>query len=1100
MTNLNLFLFYFLIFSIVFQFSLADEIDPDKSYSQNYENIIKEINLTLSINKQKSKTSGYYLHFKTIPLNPKNPDFQQIIYSSLKERPSTRDTYNYSFRYSTYANLAVFAPNDTDTIYLTIKCLKYPCSFNFEAMMEKNCINLTLDGTHDYYFYNSNSLGKEKLNKINFTFPFFDSTNNKNIDIAVINPGDIEGDFVKLSYAWEPTKDSEGPIYIPIKERTKFEKGIILSINGKMEQANYFLEIESSENQFITLSIKISYNKTVDYYESEIIPNTVGKCSSLTFNSEINECFKINQDYINNFLNDNQQTNFLFASIEFFTLPKMVSLNYSNNIIDIKNENKYLNVILKKEDKGYPQVCFNTKDTIFNIEISHLYQNMENIDIYSPIFSGSYNQKTLMADSLGVYTHNSDIHFVQKISFYLKPLKGKPEMYILQCDDYPNCPNKINDLKKVNADKAEDFGNFQFYSKKYDKKTKDLSPYGYSQNLLYVYCPSNTENEYCQFEILIYSDLDEIVLEENKDFNTVTTKDDELMFKIVFKKGHDKFKDISFCVNVEEKDFEFNTFEDINSTIIEQVYIYNMVCYKYILDEQKINNLDDNDIEIIFNIISNKDLNYTLKSLKNIISNEKEIGDIIKDEQFFFPCELNYLIGNTTSDLLFNIFLNDKNQIFNFDNIEINAIILNETYLKQLQEGNEISILDGAKIEKLDQATRTAVLYIKKEEIKDIIGEDKENKYYLHFVIINNGQKNNQELTAKMFLLEKQMDEQYILEKDNFLYDKLTFDNSSMINLYHIKMENNPILEIKFTSNYPIESGFLVYFIDYHNDTNIDIHYLERNQKNFIMEEIGQMYNLSLDNEASNLDITFAVVSNLEIDNIDNISISDINYMFKYNIYSNMDESNRRIPYIFKENYTLTEKDNKSIFEFYPVKKNRTPLNNEIYIRQVLEKDLIANESISTFAKIESEYEMIEGNKSESNETIKITVPRITEENCSFSILIDIPNENEKFVISNKVDPDIEPSHNDTDTPSSGNNTDTPPDTSNQPSQPDNTSEDDYLVLKIVIPIVSVILVIGIVFLILYIRKKRGAELKQSILKTSFQEGDSNERALITTD
>ena len=133
---------------------------------------------------------------------------------------------------------------------------------------------------------------------------------------------------------------------------------------------------------------------------------------------------------------------------------------------------------------------------------------------------------------------------------------------------------------------------------------------------------------------------------------------------------------------------------------------------------------------------------------------------------------------------------------------------------------------------------------------------------------------------------------------------------------------------------------------------------------------------------------------------------------------------------------------------------------------------------------------MIQGTKSESNGKIRIEVPQITEENCSFSILVDIPNENEKFVISNKVDIEVVP-------------TDIPSDNITDTQSPDNTSDntsddnDDSLILKIVIPIACVILVIGIVFLILYIRKRRGSELKQSILKTSFNEGDSKEQALM---
>ena len=1233
MSNLNKFLFSYIIFSIILQYALTDEIPQigvDTPYTSTFQSIDKEAYLSAKINKPVNNNSTLYLQFRTSPLTQNSLDAQQIIYSSEKEKPSTKDTDEYSFRYYTNADLAVFAPSDTDTIYLTIKCLKYPCSFNFDAKMIENYINLTLVGTHDdFYFYSSNSLGKEKLNKINFTFPVWDK---KNLDIAVNNPGDLEGDFITLSYAFLPQEGEIVPIHVPIEERTKFEKGIIFSINEGRPRSDYFLEIESSENQFITLSIKTFYNKSNNYYESEIIPNTNAKYSKLAFESNINECFEINKDYINNFLNNNQQTSFLFSSIEFLSLPINVYLNYSNTKKYIQNSkiNNYLNVIIQKENNEYPKICFEKErsnlESAFSIEISHLYSNMENIDIYSPIFSGFYNQKTLMADSLGVYTHNSDIHFVQKISFYLKPLKGKPEIYIYQCDDYPNCPNKIDDLKKANPDKAQDFGNFQFYSKQFDRKAKDLSPYGYSQNLLYVYCPSNTEDGYCQFEILIYSDLDEIVLEENKDFNAMTTKDDELRFKIVFKKGHDKLKDINFCLNADEKDIEFNTFEDINNCTIAQLYIDNKICYKYIPDEQKLNNLNNNDIEIIFNIKSKSDMNYTLENFLVKQIDTKGIGEIISEPEFSFPYELNYLINNTNSDLLFNIFLNDVNQTFNFDNIEIGVMILNDTYLTYLQKKGEISILDRAKKEKLEQATRTAVLYIKKEEIKDIIGEDIENKYYLHFVFINNDQTINQELTAKMFLLEKQIDEQYVLDNNIFINNRITFDNSNIINLYHLKMENNTILGIKFSSNYQIDDKFSVYLIDYHADIKIDIDYLENNKKNFIIEQIGQMYTLFLDNNNSNLDITFAVVSKLVKDNI---GISNINYMFKYNIYSNEDEYHRKTNYIFNENFTLTEEEeDKTIFEFDSITKNGTQLNNEIYIRKILEKDLLPNESISTFAKIESKYEMIEGTKYDSNGKIRIEVPKIIEENCSFSILVDIPNENEKFVISNKIENDTKPIPSPTDIPSEeateeesnseeitegesnpeenakeesnyeettkeessseetneeeshseeitkeeeshpeentkeeesnseentkeeeshleentkeeshpegtaeeesnpeentkeeshpegtdeeesnpeenndgGDNTDNTTDDShpsNDTSDDKSPPDDDSLILKIVIPIAAVILVLGIVFLILYLKKRKGGELKQKILKTSFQEGENNEESLI---
>ena len=150
-----------------------------------------------------------------------------------------------------------------------------------------------------------------------------------------------------------------------------------------------------------------------------------------------------------------------------------------------------------------------------------------------------------------------------------------------------------------------------------------------------------------------------------------------------------------------------------------------------------------------------------------------------------------------------------------------------------------------------------------------------------------------------------------------------------------------------------------------------------------------------------------------------------------------------------------------SIFEFDSIKKNTNQLNTEIYIRKILKDNLLANESISTFAKIESKYEIIRGNKNETNGKIRITIPKISTENYIFSILVDVPDENEKFVISNIFVDDTKPTPIDSDTTDNRG-------TGNKDEQSNESDGDNSLILKIVIPIVSVILVIGIVFLILF--------------------------------
>ena len=118
--------------------------------------------------------------------------------------------------------------------------------------------------------------------------------------------------------------------------------------------------------------------------------------------------------------------------------------------------------------------------------------------------------------------------------------------------------------------------------------------------------------------------------------------------------------------------------------------------------------------------------------------------------------------------------MNSKNQDLKFDNIRIGAILLNMIDLtKILKEGSD-NILNGSIIENIDPATRSVSLVIKKDYIKKIIGGDSTNKYYLYIAIENNDKISNDNIkaNAKMFLLEKQQNNYYIVEKSNFITDR----------------------------------------------------------------------------------------------------------------------------------------------------------------------------------------------------------------------------------------------------------------------------------------------------------------------------------------
>ena len=175
-----------------------------------------------------------------------------------------------------------------------------------------------------------------------------------------------------------------------------------------------------------------------------------------------------------------------------------------------------------------------------------------------------------------------------------------------------------------------------------------------------------------------------------------------------------------------------------------------------------------------------------------------------------------------------------------------------------------------------------------------------------------------------MFLLEKQQNNYYIVEKSNFITDNLFLDNPNILNAYQFKMENNAILEIKFSSNYQIDDKFSFYIAEYKNK-NIDLKFLEENKKEFEMNSIGQMSTILYKNsQPTDANMIFAVVSKMEKDEID---LNKINYIFKYDLYNSIEKYNNKPKYDFNQNYTLTKIENGHVFEFDTIKKDNEILN-----------------------------------------------------------------------------------------------------------------------------------------------------------------------------
>ena len=1065
-----------------------NEIDVPKYIVFNNTEKEKYISFNLEFVNISSLIDSSYIHFSTfsnLPLNLADKNGQQIIYSSTEECPSTSNAERYSFKYLKNTDLFINFPNATK-IYLTIKCFKYPCSFNLKTQIEKDYAHLNIYDTTPYSY--SYFASEQITNTMKFKIPssLYNSYPNYAkhlLTISVSNPNDP--DYTKLYLNnGNNTEELKMDSY---KTRTNMIFSLIEenNINELSDNIFYVLEIESMENQFISISIKPSIYFINEYkLNSEIMPNSHPQYSFLNLNSEDKtkeECYKINEQYISDNLDNINENDLLYASIDYFTSPSNIYLKYKKEEIQLSQSS--MNLILQKESGAYPEICFYLKDNndinegVFKLEMSHLSNNNENYDVFNPLLTGFFHKKMLNKNGLSFFTYNSDVHYYDKITYYLKPLKGNPEIFIDHCEDYPNCNKDISQLKNDNkVIKPKIINNiYSFYSYTYyTNRAKDLSPYYPKQNLLYAYCPE-TEKEYCQFEILIYSNLDEIVLSHNSEFYSNLKKDELDLYKIHLPKGNDEIKKIQIFLHSNEN-VELIS-ENMNNITIKKDKYAGTEIYEYIPD--KLYYIHKNDFDILFSIKANNDAHYYIKYL--IVNNKDEEDNENTDcfmgkmglinETKYKSLKMYYPLPNKKennkpifNDFVFNFYLKYKNSINTnntalFDEFEIkSSIITNKNFISLVKTQNNEDFNQLSLNTKLfDLSTKSVIISIKKEDLENTwINNNKDDEELLLFIELNKNKNYNNysDLYGKFFLVYKNNTE-FIIPTNNYISDQLYIDKNSF-NLYHLQSEGegNNIFQIEFSSNYALENKvFEVLFIDYDNITNIKPENFKNTIK-FNNKKLGGINYFEFELNGNKKDIVLCVIFKGE--KKEKEDLKTINYVFRYKTYKKEDE-NKIANYAFNDKFKYTNKNNKTILHIEKVKKNNEYVLGDIYIRKILNTNKLKKEEINTIAIIESKYELVNGNITDKNKSLEIEIPKINETDY-YSILINFPNDEQNFAYVFKSEK-----------------------TENK------TDNKLFLIIVIAASAVAVIIII-IVIVIILLTKKQGSELKEKVMQTSFKE------------
>ena len=1065
-------LFFYLIFHYI-NLTLNTTVEEIslKEINKPYTNLIngaeeeKCFSYLIELGDDAKIRENLYIHFSSFSETNK-----QMIFYSTKECPTALNAEKYNYKYS---DLIINFPKNK-TFYLTVKCNSYPCSFSLYTIIEKDYANLDLKKSDTYSYFVS---AEDKISNMIFKIPssmdkIYSKSEKHMLTISVTNPSDL--DYNQLYLVEKGNK-------IPLNniDFYKTSMDIIFAfieedyIQKFSENIFYALEINSIEGQFVSLTVKTSrYNIPGALLNTDIIPNTNSKYSYLFSNEDKKyneECFKLNESYLEENLNDKD---FLYASIEYFTYPINPYLkdneDYKIYEYDIEKNQNSINIIIEKKSNKYPSICFNSKgkQLAFILQVYHISKENENIDIYNPLTSGFIHTKSLNKNNLALYTHISDIHYIYKLSYYLKVLKGNPEMYIVQCSEYPNCYNKIDDLNKDDkVIKPQIKDNIYRYNYSYEEITTDLSPFGTNQSLLYVYCPDkNNKDEFCQFQALIYSNLDEIVLLNNDPFYSYLLENEIDLYTIQIKKTNESINRIQITLNsTEECEFEYFP-QDLENFEIKNITKDNLVIWEYIPYDNFSFGLKDYDIK--FNIIAKKNLSYNIKYETILIVN-LEFEKIKEIEEInYLPIKMYSLLPfNKTNnqynfkELLFNFYFSSTSNIIpensnTFEKIKIKATIITKEQLNNvISTKNEENIFNKNISTTFDLSTRTAVLNINKE----FLGNFKNNEELILYFSINfdnNNERKKINLAGKAFLFYKNNTE-FIIPENNYINDKLSINDNKIYNLYHLKLEEkenmNKNYVVEFSSNVNLDNDLFIYFIDYDNIKKINSDNISKNTyniKNSVIKIGGiQYFEFTLKNETK--DIILCVGTNLKKEKD---GLSNINYIFKY-----LDKNNQKFNYVLNKKLNKKINHSKNTIELEKIQNiniyNKTEYPNvEIYIRKIKKEDKLKKELFNTISIIESDYELINGNISYENEKIVIDIPKM-KGNEFYSVLINLLGTDVKFVYDTIIHQDKDDSHK--------------------------------VLIIVSISLSVIVIIIGIVVIFYFKRKRKYSE--NIVMKTSFE-------------
>ena len=146
------------------------------------------------------------------------------------------------------------------------------------------------------------------------------------------------------------------------------------------------------------------------------------------------------------------------------------------------------------------------------------------------MLTGETHRRILQKNTTGMYHWTKVDKIFDRFNIHIFNIKGFTEIYILDCNNFPNCEN-VNDSQKMTF--VQSIGKVAVYERKINKT---MEPFDLNKKVIVVKCLKigNDSEDYCEFDLSLFTKGQTINLREDEYFAKFAQKDEEGTFLVNF--------------------------------------------------------------------------------------------------------------------------------------------------------------------------------------------------------------------------------------------------------------------------------------------------------------------------------------------------------------------------------------------------------------------------------------------------------------------------------------------------------------------------------------------------------------------------------------